>query len=115
MFYISDWGSIVTSRVTLDNVEYTKYAQYDNAVKITFTPQGKRSKYYNHQHSTLLVYDGWLELPETVLHEVVSDNGIVTMTKTKYMSCDKKQYDEMLEHFAADGIKPVINTYKPMF
>lgn len=115
MFYISDWGSMVTSRITLDKVEYTKYAQHDNAVKITYTPQGKRKQYYNYHYSTILVYDGWLELPEEVLHEVVSDNGNIRMTKTKYGSCDKKQYDEIINYFIEQGIKPIINTYKPIF
>jgi hypothetical protein len=114
MFYISDFGSIVTNRITFESVENTKYAQYDNNVKITYTPQGKRTKYYNHFHSTLLVYNGWLELPETVLHEVETRNGI-TITRTKYGSCDKKQYDDILEYFDAQGIKPIVNTYKPTF
>lgn len=114
MFYISDWGSIVTQRITLDKVEYTKYAQYDNAVKITFTPEGKRKLYYNFQHSTILVYNGWLELPVTVLNTVESRNGM-TITKSKYGSCDKKQYDEILIHFEEQGIKSIVNTYKPTF
>lgn len=114
MFYISDIGGIVTSRITFDKVENTKYAQYENAIKLTFTPQGKRSKYYNHFYSTMLVYNGWLDLPETVLHEVETRNGM-TITRSKYTSCDKKQYDEILEHFEAEGIKPIVNTYKPTF
>ena len=114
LFYISDFGSILNRMVTLDSVEYTKYAQYDNAVKLTFTPKGKRKKYYNYFHSTLLVYDGWLELPKSVLHEVSESNDFV-ITKTKYLSCDKKQYDEILEHYEAQGLRPVINTYNPTF
>jgi hypothetical protein len=114
MFYISDWGSITTNRMTFESVENTKYAQYDNNVKITYTPQGKRTKYYNNFHSTLLVYNGWLELPKTVLHEVEIKNDM-TITKTKYGSCDKQQYDEILNYFESQGIKPIINTYKPTF
>jgi len=114
LFYISDWGSIAENRITLDKINYTKYAQYDNAVKITYTPQGKRKQYYNHFYSTLLVYSGWLELPETVLHDVESRNGM-TISTTKYLSCDKKQYDDILNHFGSQGIKPVVNTYKPSF
>jgi len=114
LFYISDFGSILNKMVTLDSVEYTKYAQYENAVKLTFTPKGKRKKYYNYFYSTLLVYDGWLELPQSVLHEVSESNDFV-ITKTKYLSCDKKQYDEILEHYEAQGLRPVINTYNPTF
>jgi len=114
LFYISDFGSITNQMVTLDSVEYTKYAQYDNAVKLTWIPKGKRKKYYNFFYSTLLVYDGWLELPKSVLHEVSESKDFV-ITKTKYLSCDKKQYDEILEYYETQGLKPVINTYKPTF
>ena len=115
LFYISDWGSIVTSRVTFDRVEYTKYAQYDKAVKVIFKPEKKRSLYSNHFYSTLLIYNGWLTLPEEVLHTVEQTGTGVTITRTKYLSCDKKQYDEILNHFAVSGVKPIINTYKPVF
>lgn len=114
MFYISDWGSIVTNRIILDKIEYKKYAQYDNAVKITYKPQGKRNLYYSYHYSTMLVYDGWLELPVTVLHDVKQTEDFV-MTSTKYASCDKKQYDEIINHFITEGRIPIINTYKPIF
>ena len=114
LFYITDFGSVANQMVTLDTVEYTKYAQYDNAVKLTWIPKGKRKQYYNFFYSTLLVYEGWLELPKSVLHEVKETNDFV-ITKTKYLSCDKKQYDEILEHYETQGLKPVINTYKPTF
>lgn len=114
LFDISDFGSIITRRMTLDSVEYTKYAQYDNAVKLTFKPQGKRNLHYNYWYSTLLVYDGWLDLPEDVLH-IVETKGDFRITKSKYLSCDKKQFDEILSHFEGQGIKPLINTYKPTF
>ena len=114
LFYITDFGSVANQMVTLDSVEYTKYAQYDNAVKLTWIPKGKRKQYYNFFYSTLLVYEGWLELPQSVLHEVSESNDFV-ITKTKYLSCDKKQYDEILEHYEAQGLKTIINTYKPTF
>jgi len=114
LFYITDFGSIANQMVTLDTVEYTKYAQYDKAVKLTWTPKGKRKQYYNFFYSTLLVYDGWLELPQSVLHEVKETNDFV-ITSTKFLSCDKKQYDEILDHYEVQGFKPVINTYRPTF
>lgn len=114
LFYISDFGSILNRQITIDSVEYTKYAQYNNAVKLTFTPKGKRKQYYDFFCSTLLVYDGWHELPKTVLN-TVEEKGDFTITSTKFLSCDKKQYDEILGHYEAQGLKPVINTYKPSF
>lgn len=113
MFYINDFGGMTTSKVTIESVENTKYAQYDNAVKITFKPQGKRSLYYKHHYSDMLLYNDWLELPETVLHEVKQSNGFM-ITSTKYLSCDKQQYDEIINYFSNQGIMPLVNTYKPI-
>ncbi|MED1665750.1 LPD29 domain-containing protein [Brevibacillus laterosporus] len=114
LFYISDFGAIVTNRITFDSVEPTTYAQYNNAVKLIFKPENKRKLYYNHFYSTLLVYKGWHNLPKAVLHDVEMCNGY-TLTKSKYLSCDKKQYDDILNHFEQQGIKPIVNTYKPTF
>jgi len=113
LFYISDFGSISERRITIDSIEYTKYAQYEKAVKLIFKPQGKRKLYQSYFHSTLLVYNGWLDLPKEVLNTVEQTDNF-TITKTKYLSCDKKQYDEILEHFETQGQIPIINTYKPL-
>lgn len=114
LFYISDWGTISTSRITFDSVTNQSYAQYNNAVKLTFTPENKRKLHYKHFYSTLLVFKGWHELPQSVLYNVEHKNGFI-VTSSKYHSCDNKQYDEILEHFEQQGIKPVVNTYKPRF
>lgn len=114
LFYISDFGSIVTSRITLDSITPTKYAQYDNAIKLTFTPERKRKLHYSYFYSTLLVYKGHHHLPQTVLNEV-EENGAFRTVKSKYHSCDKKQYDEILNYFNQSNIKPVINTHRPQF
>ncbi|KON87373.1 hypothetical protein AF332_11420 [Sporosarcina globispora] len=114
LFYISDWGSIVTNRITFDSVTNSSYAQYDNAVKLTFTPEKKRKLHYKYFYSTMLLYKGWHSLPETVLHHVEERNGM-RVTRSKYHSCDNRQYDEILSHFEKQDIKPIINTYKPRF
>jgi hypothetical protein len=114
LFYISDWGSITTNRITFDSVTNTNYAQYDNAVKLTFTPEKKRKLHYKYFYSTLLVYKGYWSLPETVLNHVEENNGIRT-TRSKYHSCDDRQYDEIMSHFEQQGIKPILNTYKYIF
>jgi len=115
MFYISDWGSVITSRIIFDSIEYTKYAQYDKTVKLIFKPEGKRKLHYNYFYKEILVYNGWLNLPKEVLNTVEQTGTGMTITRTKYLSCDKRQYDEILNHFAKEGIKPIINTYKPVF
>lgn len=114
MFYISDFGGMVDSKVTFKEVVNEKYAQYDNAVKLTFRPHNKKSDYYSYFYSTLLVYKGWHDLPKTVLNEI-SESKSFNITKSKYHSCDDMQFDEILEYFNRQGIKPVVNTYKPDF
>jgi hypothetical protein len=114
LFYIGGMGSIMTDRITFDSVTNTTYAQYDNAVKLTFTPERKRNLHYNYFHSELLVFKGWHNLPETVLNTVEESNGFI-VTRSKYGSCDHKQYDAILYYFNLNGIKPIINTYKPQF
>lgn len=114
LFYISDFGSIVTSRVVMDSVENTSYAQYNNAVKLTFTPERKRKLHYSFFYSDILVYKGWHNLREEVLNHTEIKNGM-KVTRSKFNSCDRKQYDCILNYFNQKGIKPVINTYKPTF
>ena len=116
LYYISDFGSIVEQRITFDSVSYGKYAQYDNAVKLTFKPEHKRGLYYNWFYRDMLVIDGWYTLPESVLWET-EHNAItgVTVKHSRFMSCDRKQYDASLEHFKSLNIEPIINTYKPQF
>ena len=112
LFYISDWGSIVESKIIFDSATPSTYAQYNNAIKLTFKPEKKRNLHYKYFHSTLLVYKGWQTLPKTVLNEVEENNGFI-VTRTKYGSCDNKQYDEIINYFEQQNITPIINTYKP--
>lgn len=115
LFYISDFGSIITSRVTFDSATPSKYAQYDNAIKLTYKPENKRKFYSQHFYSTLLIYKGWYNLPKTVLN-TIEERPTMTITSSKYLSCDKRQYDEILTHMEQqEGTKPIINTYKPTF
>ena len=109
LFHISDWGCMVANKVTLDSFINTKYAQYNKAVKMVFKPERKRRLFYNHFYADLLVFRGWHDLPTEVLHEVIKENN-VTITRSKFLSCDKKQYDEILAHFDKQNIRPVINT-----
>ncbi|MFP3398491.1 hypothetical protein SB749_19405, partial [Brevibacterium sp. SIMBA_078] len=57
--YISDLGAFITQQLTFDSFESTKYAQYENAVKLVFKPQNKRKLYYTHFYSDLLIFKGW--------------------------------------------------------
>ena len=113
---IGDFGNILTSRITVDSVEYGKYAQYNNAVKLTFKPEKKRNLYYQWYYRDMLVFNGWIEVPESLLWEEISSSTPgISARMTRFLSCDRKQYDVILDYFKSQGIKPIINTYKPQF
>ncbi|XAK59261.1 LPD29 domain-containing protein [Bacillus inaquosorum] len=113
LFYISDLGSLITERITYDSCQPTKYAQYDNAVKLTYRPENKRKLYYRHFYSELLIFKGWHSLPETVLNNVELKPDGMKIIHSKYHSCDKRQFDEVLDYLNEKSFKPLINTYKP--
>lgn len=113
LFYISDLGSLITERITYDSCQPTKYAQYNNAVKLTYKPENKRKLYYRHFYSDLLLFKGWHSLPETVLRNVEVRPDGLKITHSKYYSCDRRQFDEVLNYLNEKSFKPLINTYKP--
>ncbi|MEH7689758.1 hypothetical protein V7190_10340 [Bacillus velezensis] len=112
LFYISDLGSLITERITYDSCQSTKYAQYDNAVKLTYRPENKRNLYYRHFYSEVLMFKGWHSLPETVLNNVEVKPDGTKIIHSKYYSCDKRQFDEVLNYLNNKCFKPLINTYK---
>lgn len=113
LFYISDLGSLITERVTYDSYQPMKYAQYDNAIKLTYKPENKRNLYYRHFYSDLLMFKGWHSLPDTVLNNVEVRPEGIKIIHSKYHSCDKRQFDEVLDYLNEKSFKPLINTYKP--
>lgn len=76
--------------------------------------KGKKGLYQNYYYKDLLVYDGWVDIPETLLYKIEYKNQFSTK-QSKYGSFDKKQYDEVLDYFLEKDIQPIINTYKPIF
>ncbi|RJS57576.1 hypothetical protein CJ481_17800 [Bacillus subtilis] len=112
LFYISDLGSLITERVTYDSYQPMKYAQYDNAIKLTYKPENKRNLYYRHFYSDLLMFKGWHSLTDTVLNNVEVRPEGIKIIHSKYHSCDKRQFDEVLDYLNEKSFEPLINTYK---
>lgn len=110
----SDFGMMSVSKVTFHSYEIGQYAQYDNSVKMTFKPHRKKGLYYKWFYGDVIIYNGWYDLPDTVLFDISYKEHCITQ-KSKWVSFDKKQYDAILEYFAEQGLKPIINTYKPHF
>lgn len=110
----SDFGMMSVSKVIFHSYEIGQYAQYDNSVKMTFKPHRKKGLYYKWFYGDVIIYNGWYDLPDTVLFDISYKEHCITQ-KSKWASFDRKQYDAILEYFAEQGLKPIINTYKPVF
>lgn len=110
----SDFGMMSVSKVTFHSYEIGQYAQYDNSVKMTFKPHRKKGLYYKWFYGDVIIYNGWYDLPDTVLFDISYKEHCITQ-KSKWAPFDRKQYDAILEYFAEQGLKPIINTYKPVF
>lgn len=107
---IGDMGMFSIQHVTYKGMEFGKYAQYDNAVKLIFRPEKKRSDYYCWYYRDMLVYDGWVDVPESVHYDIKESADWITK-KSKFLSCDRSWYSSTIEYLASKGIKPIVNTY----
>ena len=109
-------GFVTATKVTFDSFEIGKYAQYDNAVKLMCIPEGKRKLHYNWYYDKIVILDGWHDFPRTLLwEELPSSTGVTRVERTICLSFDPKQYDIVLEYFKSQGIRPLVNTAKPIF
>ena len=109
-------GFITAMKVTFDSFEIGRYAQYDNAVKLTCIPEGKRKPCYNWYYDKIVILDGWHDFPRSLLwEELPSSTGVTRVERTICLSFDPKQYDIVLEYFKSQGIRPLVNTAKPIF
>lgn len=112
---INDFGGMSITRGYFKWFENGKYAQYNNAVKLVYRPERKHKDYYTWLYRDVIIFSGWIEVPEDLLYETIKEDSGVVIRKSRFMSCDLAQYDAILEYFKNNGIKPVVNTYKPQF
>lgn len=109
---IGDFGGFTVQHVTFKSMEIGKYAQYDNAVKLVFIPERKRKLYYNWYYSDMVVVDGWVNIPETLLYDVTETADFITK-HSKFLSCDRTMYTVVEEYLNKQGIIPIVNTQHP--
>jgi putative lipoic acid-binding regulatory protein len=114
IFRVGAIGTLSTNQVTFDSFENSTFAQYTDVVKLIFKMPRKQGLYSMDCYNDLLIYDGWLELPKTVLYDVSESNGFI-VSSSKYSSCDKNMYGAIIEHFIKQDKQPLINTHKPIF
>lgn len=107
-------GQIGTRHTTVEEVKETEYAQYKDAIELIHKPKGKRQLYSSHYYKDILIYDGWINLPNDLLNNITSGNGFIS-TQGKYASFDMDQYDLVIDYLQDKGLKPLINTINPIF
>lgn len=112
---ISSWGmGLNVQKGVFKGYKAELYAQYNNNVDIIFRPFNKRSNYKMHLYDKVLIYKGWFDINKSVLYDIET-TGNITSYKSKYSLCDDKQLEDVLNYLKDKEIRPIINTYKPLF
>ena len=76
LVYLSEFGFPIAEKITFHGYTLTTYAQHADAVRLTYTPYRKRSTRGRLfcGSSSLLIFNGWQELPETATHETLKED-----------------------------------------
>lgn len=115
IFKILEWGfGLSQQKGIYKGYECKGYAQYKDNVNLIFRPFNKRSDYKIALYDKILIYKGWIDIDDSILFDIEKNRDMITK-KSKYSMCDDKQLEEVLKILEKNNIKPIINTYKPMF
>ena len=94
LVYLSEFGFPIVEKITFRDLTLTTYAQHADVVQLTYTPARCRScrcrLFYG---SSLLIFDGWQDLPESATNVTLRDDGKVKFTRSKY-GCFSASYME---------------------
>lgn len=87
LVYLSDFGFPIAEKITFHGYTLTTYAQHADAVRMTYTPYRKRSTRSRlFCGDSLLIFNGWQDLPEQATHETLKEDEKVKITRSKYES-----------------------------
>ena len=103
LVYFSDFGQPVSAKIKLHNVELSTYAQYNDVVKMIFTPYKKRTAYSKYFYNCeLMIYAGWVDIEKNVFTNTVKKENCSVMTfkhdnwSHEYMEDLEKAYNKDL-------------------
>ena len=106
-----DFGFPMFDKITFDSMSFEKYAQYEDAVKLTFTPYRKRRLFYRwYYNESFIICRGWHDLDETKIKNIIEDTPEYKATMTKY-SCFDARYIQDAKEYLPDIIA-VYDEYK---
>ena len=88
LVYFSEFGFPIAEKITFHGYTLTTYAQHADVVRLTYTPYRKRSQRGRLfcGSSSLLIFNGWQDLPEQATHETLKEDEKVKITRSKYES-----------------------------
>lgn len=97
LVYLNDFGFPVADRIVFHSVSICQYAQFTDAVKMTFKRYRKRSYdacfFYD---QSIAIYEGWHELKKEDTYNKVEETEKVTMWKSKYSCFDAAFFTDMV-------------------
>lgn len=88
LVYLSEFGFPIAEKITFHGYALTTYAQHADAVRLTYTPCRKRSTRGRLfcGSSSLLIFNGWQDLPEQATSETLKEDEKIKITRSKYES-----------------------------
>ncbi len=87
LVYLSDFGFPIAEKITFHGYTLTTYAQHADVVRLNYTPYRKRSTRSRlFCGDSLLIFNGWQNLPETATHETLKEDENIKITRSKYES-----------------------------
>ena len=96
MIYLGEFGFPACLRMTFHGAKLDTYAQYDDAVNLTFTPYRARQKrrmfLYNR---SFLIYAGWRDLDVNATFDKRDSGNGVTAMVSKYCCFDERFMDDI--------------------
>lgn len=82
---------------TFHSSKLGRFAQYEHAVEVIFTPKKKRNlhsiKFYGKKDFAL--FEGWVDV-NTDAFSAPEDQGIMVVRRMKYSSCDSRFMDDAI-------------------
>ena len=97
LVYLNDFGFPVAEKITFSSFRFSTYAQHSDVVEMFFTPYRRRKLYSRRFYDcSLMIFDGWQDMKETDISDVLKDDEKIRVTKSKY-TCFSANYIEDLE------------------
>jgi len=95
---MGEFGSISCQKITFDRVVPATYAQFDDAVKMTFKPFKKRSLYqsYFYNNQEILIYEGWKDFDSDALY-TITETKDCTVRTSKHTCFDISMFDDVIK------------------